>query len=79
MVVKLESFSEAKNYMVDEWTTISGVRIPFLERPLSEGRNISVLIEAAARNFRLKAMGQDAMHELNRRIEKSKREKPPKK
>lgn len=76
MVVNLEPYSEVKEYKSDKWTTINGVRIPLLDLPISEARNTSVLIEAAARNFRLKVMGHDAMDELKRRIEKSNKERP---
>lgn len=76
IVINLVPFSEVKEYRVDKWTTISGVRIPQIDLPISEARNTSVLIEVAARNYRLKVMGHDAMGELKRRIEKSEKEKP---
>ena len=41
-----------------------GVRIPKLTIPVSPGRNLAIIIEVAARNFRLKSMGYDASEEL---------------
>ena len=32
--------------------------------PVKPGRNLSIIIEVAARNFRLKSMGYDAAQEL---------------
>ena len=39
---------------------VSGVRIPRIRIPVKTGRNISVVIEAAAMNYRAKEMGFDA-------------------
>ena len=41
-----------------------GVKIPKLIIPVSPGRNLAIIIEVAARNFRLKSMGYDASEEL---------------
>ncbi len=38
--------------------------------PVSPGRNIAVVVETAAVNFRQKRMGYDAMEELARRLQK---------
>ena len=35
--------------------------------PVKPGRNLSIIIEVAARNFRLKSMGYDAAQELIQR------------
>lgn len=43
---------------------ILGVKIPKLVIPVSPGRNLAIIIEVAARNFRLKSMGYDAAEEL---------------
>ena len=41
-----------------------GIKIPKLTIPVSPGRNLAIIIEVAARNFRLKSMGYDASQEL---------------
>ncbi len=50
--------------------------IPYLKIPVRSGRNISILIETAAKNFRLKNMGYNSAKELEKnliiRIEKRK-------
>ena len=42
--------------------------------PVSPGRNVAVIVETAAVNFRQKRMGYDAMEELQRRLEKKMQE-----
>lgn len=68
MAVRLEPYVEGKDYTAEEKLEILGVSLPLITLPVSQGRNISVLLEVAARNLRLKAIGIDAMQELNRRI-----------
>ncbi len=46
---------------------ILGVKVPKLVVPVSPGRNLAVLTEVAARNYRLKSMGYDAAQELIQR------------
>ncbi len=41
----------------DKTTTILGVELPHLVIPVRPGRNLSSIIEVAARNFLLKGMG----------------------
>ena len=52
--------------------------IPYLKIPVRSGRNISILIETAAKNFRLKNMGYHSAKELEKnlilRIEKRKQD-----
>ena len=47
---------------------ISGVAIPRIRIPVKTGRNISVVIEAAAMNYRAKEMGFDATHLFEERL-----------
>ncbi len=64
----MERWQEGKEYdrVGDEGMTeeILGVKIPKLVIPVSPGRNLAIIIEVAARNFRLKSMGYDAAEEL---------------
>jgi len=47
---------------------IAGVRIPRIRIPVKTGRNISVVIEAAAMNYRAKEMGFDATKIFEERL-----------
>ena len=47
---------------------ISGVAIPRIRIPVKTGRNISVVIEAAAMNYRAKEMGFDATRLFEERL-----------
>lgn len=68
MEIRMERWEEGKEYdrIGDEGMreTILGVEIPKLVIPVSPGRNLAIIIEVAARNFRLKSMGYDAAEEL---------------
>lgn len=47
---------------------IAGIEIPQIRIPVKTGRNISVVIEAAAMNYRAKQMGFDATKEFEQRL-----------
>lgn len=47
---------------------IAGIAIPQIRIPVKTGRNISVVIEAAAMNYRSKQMGFDATREFEKRL-----------
>ena len=68
LVVQLENWEQGKEYdrIGDEASTTEylGVKLPKLTIPVSPGRNLAIIIEVAARNFRLKSMGYDASEEL---------------
>lgn len=68
MEIEMEGWQEGKEYdrVGDEGSTeeILGVKIPKIVIPVSPGRNLAIIIEVAARNFRLKSMGYDAAEEL---------------
>ena len=44
---------------------ILDVEVPTTRVPVSPGRNLSVVVEVAARNFRLRRLGYNASEELN--------------
>ena len=71
MEVHLEMWQAGKEYdrlgMTENYTEILGVKIPYLLLPIHPGRNLAVVLEVAARNFRLKQMGHNAAMELARR------------
>ncbi len=71
LVMELEPWRKDKEYdrIGGENATeeILGVQVPKLVIPVSPGRNLAILIEVAARNYRLKSMGYDAAQELIQR------------
>lgn len=72
MQVHLENWVEKKEYdrlgLEEEYTEILGVKIPHIVIPVRPGRNLSIIIEIAARNYSLKKMGYSAAHELDKRL-----------
>ena len=68
LVMELENWEEGKEYdRLGEGTLyeeILGVKVMKHVIPVKPGRNLSIIIEVAARNFRLKSMGYDAAQEL---------------
>ncbi|MEM7480341.1 MAG: HPr(Ser) kinase/phosphatase [Acidobacteriota bacterium] len=90
LVVELEAWVEGKAYdrhgLDESLYDILGIPIPYLLMPVALGRNISVLVEIAARNHVLKLQGHDSAREfartLNYEIEQNRRQleaarKPP--
>ena len=68
LIIQLENWQQGKEYdrIGDEGTFASyfDIKVPKLTIPVSPGRNLAIIIEVAARNFRLKSMGYDASEEL---------------
>ena len=73
LVVKLEHWIEGKAYdrmgLDNETFSILGIDVPSMTIPVSPGRNLSVVIEIAAMNARLKRMGYNTAEEFNKRLE----------
>jgi len=69
--VKLELWQQGKEYdrlgLNDQYNEILGVKVPRILIPIHPGRNLAIVLEVAARNFRLKQMGYNAAQELARR------------
>ena len=72
MVVALEEWEENKEYdrlgTESESTEILGISVPKITVPVRPGRNIAIIVEVAARNYRLKQMGINAAEELIARL-----------
>ena len=72
LVIKLEAWDANKVYDrlgTDSHTEdLLGVKIPFIEIPVRPGRNLPIIIEAAAMNERLKSMGYYSAREFNQNI-----------
>lgn len=68
VVMELENWQEGKQYerlgQGSMYENILGVNVLKHTIPVKPGRNLSIIIEVAARNFRLKSMGYDAASEL---------------
>lgn len=72
-VIELELWNHAKEYMragIEEHDPyrMHGLSIPKLVFPVKEGRNMSMLVEAAVTNFTLKSRGIDSAREFEQRI-----------
>lgn len=68
MVVQLEPWSADKVYdrlgLEDEFIEILNITVPVAVVPVKPGRNLAIIIEAAAMNHRQKMMGYNAAKEL---------------
>ena len=68
LVVHLEEWDSNKSYskigMGTETTNILGLEIPMITIPVRPGRNLAVILEVAAMNFRNLKLGYDAEQEL---------------
>jgi HPr kinase/phosphorylase len=68
MVVQLELWDNDKVYdrmgIDNEYANILGIKVPLVVVPVKPGRNLSIIIEAAAMNNRQKKMGYNAAREL---------------
>jgi len=71
-VIRLDPWRAGKKYdrlgLDDNTYEILGVELPYVEMPVGPGRNLSVLIEVAARNHLLKLKGYHPARELARRL-----------
>jgi len=75
LVVQLDPWQEGKNYerlgLEEKTWEVLAVRLPFLEIPVRPGRNLSILLEVAARNHLLRARGYHPARELAGRIQQA--------
>jgi HPr kinase/phosphorylase len=72
LVVKLENWQQEKQYDrlgLDEVTTrILDTDVPLATIPVRPGRNLAVILEVAAMNFRLKRMGYNAALQFTNKL-----------
>lgn len=75
MVIKLEDWNKDKEYdrlgLEEEYTEYLGNKIVCHSLPIRPGRNLAVIVEAAAVNYRQKKMGYNAAKELYRRVQEN--------
>jgi HPr kinase/phosphorylase len=71
-VIKLDAWKAEKRYdrlgLDEKSYEILGIELPYVEMPVGPGRNLSVLIEVAARNHLLKLKGYHPARELARML-----------
>lgn len=75
LVIKLEEWNKEREYdrlgLEDEYTEFLGNRVVCHSIPIRPGRNLAVICESAAVNYRQKKMGYNATEELYRRIQEN--------
>ena len=68
MIVKLEMWNEGKSYervgMNDRRTKFLGVDVPEVIIPVKRGRNLAMVLEVAAMNYRMNKMGYNAARDF---------------
>ncbi len=79
LVVQLDPWRDGKDYDrlgldVKEYTVL-GASLPFIEMPVGPGRNLSILLEVAARHHLLRSKGYDPARELANKIQQTLRDK----
>ncbi len=71
-VINLELWDEKKSYerlgIQEEFTEILGIKVPSITIPVRPGRNLAIIVEVAAINFRQKQMGYNAAQALTERV-----------
>ena len=72
VAVYLEAWAKDKKYdrlgTDDTTVEIGGVDVPQIKIPVKTGRNVAIIIEVAAMNFRAKTMGYDATKTFENRL-----------
>ena len=75
MVIQLEEWSRDKEYdrmcLEERYTEFLGNKVVCHKIPIRPGRNLAVIVEAAAVNHRQKRMGYNAAVELYNRVQKN--------
>ncbi|MFQ5527797.1 MAG: HPr(Ser) kinase/phosphatase [Thermoanaerobaculia bacterium] len=73
LVVELESWDESRAYdrlgLDESVYRVLDVPVPYIKMPVALGRNLSILVEVAARNHVLKLQGHHSAREFARRLE----------
>jgi HPr kinase/phosphorylase len=71
-VIRLDPWKPGKRYdrlgLDERGYEILGIALPYVEMPVGPGRNLSVLIEVAARNHLLKLKGYNPARQLAQRL-----------
>lgn len=72
LVIELEEWDENKEYdrigVDDEFMEILSEKVPMVTLPVRPGRNISAIIEIAAKNYRQKLLGYNPLETYNKKF-----------
>ncbi|THF72502.1 HPr(Ser) kinase/phosphatase [Cohnella fermenti] len=72
LVIKLENWQPEKQYdrlgLDEETTKLIEAEVPLVTVPVRPGRNLAVILEVAAMNFRLKRMGYNAALQFTNKL-----------
>ncbi len=75
LVITLEDWDREKKYdrlgMEEEYTEFLGNKVVCHQLPIRPGRNLSIIVETAAINYRQKKMGYNAAEELYKRVQRN--------
>ena len=75
LVITLEDWDKEKKYdrlgMEEEYTEFLGNKIVCHQLPIRPGRNLAIIVETAAINYRQKKMGYNAAQELYKRVQQN--------
>ena len=75
LVIKLEDWDKEKKYdrlgMEEEYTEFLGNKVVCHQLPIRPGRNLAIIVETAAINYRQKKMGYNAAQELYKRVQQN--------
>jgi HPr kinase/phosphorylase len=78
LVVQLERWDPRREYerlgLDDVFYELLGLRVPLIRMPVAPGRNVSILVEVAARNQLLRSRGHHAARALADRLERTLRD-----
>ena len=77
LVIRLEDWDKDKDYdrigLEEEYTEYLGNKVVCHNIPIRPGRNLAIICESAAVNYRQKKMGYNAAEELYKRVQESMR------
>ena len=75
LVITLEDWDREKKYdrlgMEEQYTEFLGNKVVCHQLPIRPGRNLSIIVETAAINYRQKKMGYNAAEELYKRVQRN--------
>lgn len=75
MVIRLEEWNKEKEYdrlgLEEEYIEYLGNKVVCHSIPIRPGRNLAIIVESAAVNYRQKKMGYNATQELYRRVQEN--------
>ena len=75
LVITLEEWDKEKKYdrlgMEEEYTDFLGNKVVCHQLPIRPGRNLAIIVETAAINYRQKKMGYNAAQELYKRVQQN--------